>query len=141
MNTRVRISVVACFIQNNHLLVLHQTTPPEPNCWDLPGGGIEPEETLFQALRREVEEETGLEDFIIEGLLTICEGFYLESGGQLHAINIIYTCTTPSPFPPLSSQDPEIGERGICWLPIKTIDQLHCSTRTWAALKALNFVS
>ena len=30
-----------------------------PNCWDIAGGHVEATETLLEALRREVEEETG----------------------------------------------------------------------------------
>jgi len=30
-----------------------------PNCWDIPGGHVEPGERLLEALEREVEEETG----------------------------------------------------------------------------------
>ena len=32
----------------------------DPNCWDLPGGGIDYGEQPFSALEREVAEETGL---------------------------------------------------------------------------------
>ena len=33
---------------------------PHPNRWDLPGGGREAEETAFETMTREVEEELGL---------------------------------------------------------------------------------
>ena len=36
-------------------------------CWELPGGCIEPYESLYAALRREVKEETGLDIISIIG--------------------------------------------------------------------------
>jgi 8-oxo-dGTP diphosphatase len=58
-NIQFRVSVVGLFIDNHEVLLLHQTTPLEPDCWDLPGGGLEPGETLFAGLKREIQEETG----------------------------------------------------------------------------------
>lgn len=55
---------------------MHPIMPPEPHCWYLPGGGLEPLETLSSGLRREVKEEIGLIDFQVERLLTVAEAFY-----------------------------------------------------------------
>lgn len=30
-----------------------------PNCWDIIGGHVEPGETFYEGLRREIQEETG----------------------------------------------------------------------------------
>jgi 8-oxo-dGTP pyrophosphatase MutT (NUDIX family) len=56
--------------------MLHQVSPPEPDCWDLPGGGLEPLEPLLLGLRREVWEETGIQDFQCDRLLTVFEQFF-----------------------------------------------------------------
>jgi 8-oxo-dGTP diphosphatase len=118
-------------------------TLPEPDCWDLPGGGLNPQEDLLTGLRREVYEETGIEVFQVDGLVTVAESFSLDSAGKpLHTINIVYRCSfeaKPTQFSPSDLE--EVGPKGIQWLPIATLRSHDCSTRTWAALQASGFVA
>ncbi len=138
---KLRVSVVGLFVEDGEVLLIHQITPPEPNCWDLPGGGLEPGEALLSGLAREVREETGLENFQVEGLLTIAESFYYkEGGGRLQTLNIIYKCSVQTKPLTFSSNDPEIGPKGIQWLPITALNPSICSTRTWKALQAAGYV-
>ena len=43
------------------LLLIRRAHPPEAGRWSLPGGRVEPGETVPEATRREVAEETGLD--------------------------------------------------------------------------------
>lgn len=54
---------------NNERQIVIQTRkkPNEPSSIELPGGRIEPYESLLEALRREVKEETGLNITKIDG--------------------------------------------------------------------------
>ncbi|NJL48832.1 MAG: NUDIX hydrolase [Leptolyngbyaceae cyanobacterium SM2_5_2] len=129
------------FIDGQEVLLLHQMTLPEPDCWDLPGGGLDPAEDLITGLRREVAEEIGITNFTIEQLLTVFEGFYPEPGGQLHTLNLVYQCrVSPRPltFTPVDLE--EIGPQGIRWLPAQELTPEQCSDRAWAAIAAAGLV-
>lgn len=64
--------VIGGFIKNSDGKVLFQKRGPNrrlfPGCWDISfGGHVEPDETIYQAMQRELFEETGLElDQILE---------------------------------------------------------------------------
>jgi len=139
---RLGISVVALFVCDREVLLLHQMTPPEPNCWDLPGGSLEPAEDLISGLRREVREETGLVQFSVERLLTVAEAFYEEAEDQtLHKLDIIYQCWVdpkPTQFAPSDIQ--EVGPRGIRWLAVADLPRDGCASRVWKALQAAELI-
>jgi ADP-ribose pyrophosphatase YjhB (NUDIX family) len=48
------------FDPEGRVLLVERGTPPGEGLWSVPGGKLEPGETLVQAVAREVREETGL---------------------------------------------------------------------------------
>jgi 8-oxo-dGTP diphosphatase len=56
-----RISAGVLIEQDDRLLLVRHVKPGEYDFWVAPGGGVEGDETLEQAARREAREETGLE--------------------------------------------------------------------------------
>lgn len=50
-----------------------------PGCWDIAGGHVESGESLYEALRREIQEETGWE---LQRLLAVVDIFEWPSGDQ-----------------------------------------------------------
>jgi len=48
------------FDQEGRVLLVERGRPPGQGLWSVPGGRLEPRETLAQAVAREVREETGL---------------------------------------------------------------------------------
>lgn len=55
------------------LLLIRRKNHPFIHCWALPGGFVEMEESLEEAARRELQEETGLQDIYMEQLYTFGE--------------------------------------------------------------------
>lgn len=152
---RLRVSVVALFIDGVEpppdppspiaapaVLLLHQMTGPAPDCWDLPGGGLAPTETLISGLRREVREETGITHFTVDGLLTVAEEFFDLGTELLHTLNLVYRCRVqprPTQFSPTDIN--EIGPKGIRWWPVDQLVADQCSPRAWAGLAAAALVA
>jgi len=58
----VRIACAGAVVRRDdgRILVIRRGRPPSQGLWSVPGGRVEPGETLEEAARREVAEETGL---------------------------------------------------------------------------------
>lgn len=69
---RVTVDLVIFTVRDNALQVLlvERGGPPFKGQWALPGGFVGKRETLEEAARRELEEETGIHDLYLEQLYT-----------------------------------------------------------------------
>ena len=63
MTNRLRPAVRGLIIDDLHHVLLVRLVFDHGAFWVLPGGGVHHGESLFDALRRELNEETGLSDF------------------------------------------------------------------------------
>jgi 8-oxo-dGTP diphosphatase len=60
-SARPELCVGALVLVDGRILLIRRGRPPGRDRWSLPGGRVERGETLAEALRREVLEETGIE--------------------------------------------------------------------------------
>lgn len=81
--------VVGALICNSEGRIFVQKRSPDrqlfPGCWDIAGGHVEPGEALFEALAREIEEETGWRLIEIGAVVEIFD-WEEETNGQIKKI-------------------------------------------------------
>jgi ADP-ribose pyrophosphatase YjhB (NUDIX family) len=86
---RVRVSVLLHW--QERILLCCQRKPGK-EYWLLPGGGVEPGETLIEALRREIGEELGLwDDVSLEGPIAVADSIAPHwNPGDRHIVHIVF---------------------------------------------------
>jgi 8-oxo-dGTP diphosphatase len=84
----VRIRVAVCLLERGRVLLV-QHEKEGRRYWLLPGGGVEPGETMREAVARELEEETGYR-CDVGRLLIVCEA--IEPRGR-HIVNMVFAGT------------------------------------------------
>jgi len=86
-------ATVLVYDNQGRILLQHRS---DTGTWGLPGGAMEPGETLEETARRELYEETGLEAHTFK-LLGIFSGreFFFEypNGDQIHTVIVLYEAT------------------------------------------------
>lgn len=63
-----------------------------PGVWEIPGGGIELEESPTVGLKREIHEECGIEVTVSPEPLALGEYFIERNGERVHRVEIIFSC-------------------------------------------------
>jgi ADP-ribose pyrophosphatase YjhB (NUDIX family) len=74
-----RVGAGAVILRAGAILLLRRATAPEAGAWGIPGGKVDPFEPVPDAVRREVEEETGLRLGRLE-LLSVCDMIDRQAG-------------------------------------------------------------
>lgn len=93
MKKSTKVVVTALIVNNKNQVLLQQRFDPEDALahmkWEFPGGGVEYGESLEEALRREVKEESGL-DIEIRQLIPTCESHIW--GGPKEKTHVLFFC-------------------------------------------------
>ena len=76
------VGVGAVVLRDGEVLLVRRANPPRQGQWSLPGGTQELGETVFEAARREVLEETGV-SVEIEGVVDVVDSIDNDPSGRI----------------------------------------------------------
>ena len=138
--TKIHLGVYGLCRRNNGILMIKKSRGPYEGLLDLPGGSIEPNESIEEALKREVAEETGLT--VTKSQFTGVEEYFCnwESDGLLkafHHIGLYYRVELTGDN--IKTDADGLDSNGALWLDVDDIDLSKITPISRAIIKS--FVS
>lgn len=112
------------------ILLLRRATEPEAACWGIPGGKVDPFEPVADAVRREVEEETGLR---LGEMTLLCVSDLIDREAGYHWVAPAYLAEA---FEGEATLREPTKHSGIGWFALDALPQ-PLTAPTLAALAAL----
>ena len=138
----IRVAVDGVVIHQNTILLVEYDDAQLGRHFGLPGGGVEPDELLHDAVRREVLEETGV-SVDVGPLLLVHEyhpdqhpGHYSEA----HELRLVFQCTVSdiaSVEAPVEPTVPDPAQIGVQWLPLAALPASPLEPRLGPLLRML----
>jgi len=110
------VGVGALIMRDDKILLIQRAYPPSVGRWSIPGGLVEIGESIWNACKREIAEETSLEIDLI-GILDINEMIQRDKRGE-----IVYHYVLIGFLAKCNSEEVEIDSESMdwCWV---TIDE------------------
>lgn len=115
-----RPSCHAVVLENQRVLLVQRGHEPFRGYWGLPGGAVELGETVADALRREVKEETGL-DVTVGPFIQFHDGIQFEGQRVRHHYVILYFLAQPVGGLLRAASD----AADVRWQQLEELDQLR----------------
>lgn len=124
MTDSIRLGVKGAILQDNQILLVEYLDHTGLH-YNLPGGGIEPGESVQDALVREVKEETNC-DVRVGRLLLVSEyrpQDHDAAFGQLHKLTLFFLCQLEGGSRPGMPEQPDTNQIGLKWFPLDDLPQ------------------
>jgi ADP-ribose pyrophosphatase len=124
--SHVRVRCTGLIIQNDCVLLVEYNE--DGIHYNLPGGGLEPGETIKEGVFREVFEETSAE-VIVGPLAMVYEMAPHNQSGEYsdqepHAVSMIFECTLRQHAVPRLPLHPDPHQSAVKWMPLQELDNI-----------------
>jgi 8-oxo-dGTP pyrophosphatase MutT (NUDIX family) len=122
----VRIRCTALIIRDDSVLLIEYDD--NGIHYNLPGGGLEPGETILEGVAREVREETAAE--VDVGPLALIYEFapHKQAGdygsNDEHGLHLIFECTLKNNAVPRLPEHPDPHQSAVKWIPLADLDSI-----------------
>ena len=129
------VGVGALIKRNDEILIVKRGNEPGKGLWSVPGGLVETGETLIEAVKREVKEETGLKIKVLK-LIDVLENIVRDENGKVrfHYVLIDFLAE------PIGGKlTPKSDILDAKWVRISDLDKFKVTNTLRKLLKKLTF--
>lgn len=112
MTAAPQVCVGAVVVDDGRLLLIRRGRGPGAGLWSVPGGRVEPGETVGEAVVRELAEETGL-----EGLCGPLLGWVERISDEHHLVILDFVVDVLDPAEPVPGDD----AAEAAWVPLEEV--------------------
>lgn len=135
----MRVAVDAVVEHDGQILLIEYDDAQFGHHWGLPGGGVEPGESIHQALHREVLEETGAHVKVGRLLLVneVDPARYGTLYSDNHELRLVFHCTLTAEQEWCAPTVPDPDQIGVGWVPLVELPHVRLLPKIGTRLYAL----
>lgn len=125
MNYHIRVRASALIIERDSVLLI-EFNDENGLHYNLPAGGVEPGESIIQAVKREAKEEASV-DVEVGPLVFVYEyAPHVNSFkyGSVHSLGLIFACRLTADFTPKMPAKPDLNQTGVKWVPLSELESV-----------------
>ncbi|MEQ2525620.1 NUDIX domain-containing protein [Bacillaceae bacterium CLA-AA-H227] len=125
MKYPIRVRACALIIENNSILLV-EFNDERGIHYNLPAGGVEPNESVIEAVQREAKEEASI-DVEVGPLAFVYEyAPHLNSYrfGSTHSLQLMFDCKIKEGSIPKMSPNPDPNQIGVKWIKLAELDDI-----------------
>lgn len=125
MAHHIRVRAGAVILEDNSILLV-EFNDQNGLHYNLPGGGVEPNETVIEAIRREVKEEASI-DVEVGPLAFVYEyAPHLNANkyGDTHSLGLMFECKIKEGLTPRIPNNPDPNQTDVKWIPLSELNDI-----------------
>ncbi|RBW67558.1 NUDIX domain-containing protein [Bacillus taeanensis] len=125
MSYHIRVRAGAVIIENESILLI-EFKDEKGLHYNLPAGGAEPNESIIDAVKREVKEEASVDvevgplAFIYEYSPHLTQNKY----GAIHSLGLMFDCSIKDGLTPQLPSHPDPNQTGVKWIPLSELNDI-----------------
>ncbi|MBT2691272.1 NUDIX domain-containing protein [Bacillus sp. ISL-47] len=121
----IRVRAGAVIIKNNRILLIEFDDEKGVH-YNLPAGGVEPNESLLDAVKREAKEEASIDvevgplAFVYEYAPHLNDNKY----GEIHSLGLMFECKLREGSIPMMPANPDVNQTDVKWVPLSDLKNI-----------------